>query len=102
MATHDPDERFNVVVFFKDGHYEYVLRNLLARPALEAAYHHTHNVSANVGLTQRVILTDTGDCIAFEWRYGEGVVFPKLETKKSYKKEPMCPACGGSDPDCKN
>lgn len=39
--------------------------------------HHTTNVTAQVGLTQRVIITDSDDCIVAEWKYGEGVVWPK-------------------------
>ena len=36
--------------------------------------HHTTNVTAKVGFTQRVIMTDGGDGIVAEWLYGKGLV----------------------------
>jgi hypothetical protein len=31
--------------------------------------HHTTNVTAMTGITERVIVTDGGDCIVAEWKY---------------------------------
>lgn len=67
---------FSVVQFFADGHYEYVARYVPVEDALSAAAHYTMNVSAYAGLTSKVIITDGGDDTVFEWRFGEGVVFP--------------------------
>jgi hypothetical protein len=39
--------------------------------------HHTTNVTAKTGLTQRVIMVDGGDQIVAEWKYGKGIVWPK-------------------------
>lgn len=39
--------------------------------------HHTTNVTAQLGITQRVIVTDSDDCIVAEWKHGQGVVWPK-------------------------
>jgi len=39
--------------------------------------HHTTNVTANLGLTKRVIIVDSGDCIVAEWKHGKGVIWPK-------------------------
>ena len=41
-----------------------------------AASHYCNSVAVKMGLVQRVIITDGGDCIAFEWKRGEGIVFP--------------------------
>jgi len=41
--------------------------------------HHTTNVTAMAGFTARVIITDGGDCIVAEWKYGQGVIWPKQE-----------------------
>lgn len=71
------NEYFNVVQYFKDGGYEYVRRAVDAKSAVHAAYHYTHCVSAVAGFTSRVIVTDSGDCICFEWIYGKGITFPE-------------------------
>ena len=71
-----PDGEFSVCQFFPDDSYEYVRRFVSIDEALKAAEHYTQNVSAHAGLTSRVIITDGGDCICFEWIYGQGVVFP--------------------------
>ena len=45
-----------------------------AEEAFKWFQHHTTNVRANTGLTQRVIITDSDDYIIAEWKHGEGVV----------------------------
>lgn len=86
----DDNELFSVVQFFPDGSHEYVRERVPAKQAVEAAYHYTHNVASMAGITRRVIITDDGDCCCFEWRYGEGVVFPTQEqraaTARDYRK----------------
>ena len=66
----------SVCQFFQDGSYEYVKRFVGPEEAVGAAISYTSNVSATLGLTRRVIITDGGDCVNWEWRFGEGVVFP--------------------------
>lgn len=39
--------------------------------------HHTTNVTGSIGLTKRVIITDSDDYIVAEWKHGQGVVWPK-------------------------
>lgn len=41
--------------------------------------HHTTNVSAKVGWTQRVIITSALDEIVAEWKFGQGLVWPRPE-----------------------
>lgn len=69
-------ELYDVVQFFQDDSYEYVRCSVSAEEAVKAAYHYSHSIGAKLGTTRRVIITDDGDCTTFEWRYGEGVVFP--------------------------
>ena len=71
---------FSVYQFFRDGSQEKVREFVGAEEAVKAAHHYSNSVAAHMGITQRVIITDGGDCIAFEWKHGEGVVFPKKET----------------------
>jgi hypothetical protein len=48
-----------------------------AEEAFKWFQHHTTNVTANVGWTHRVIITDSDDYIIAEWKFGEGLVWPK-------------------------
>lgn len=70
-------ELFNVVQFFPDETYEYVRRGVTAEEAVEAARHYCSSVGARLGTTRRVIITDDGDYCNFEWRFGEGITYPK-------------------------
>lgn len=70
---------YSVCQFFEDDSYEYVRRFVDIDEAMKAVLHYTHNVTSRIGITKRVIVTDGGDCICFEWKYGEGVVFPPKE-----------------------
>lgn len=72
-------ELFNVVQFFPNGSYEYVRRGVPAEEAVKTAYHYSYSIGAQLGTTVRVIITDGGDSTNFEWRFGEGVVFPPPE-----------------------
>jgi hypothetical protein len=70
-------KEFSVCQFFEDGSYEYIIRFTDAKVAMNKAVDYTTNVAAKVGITKRVIITDGGDCICFEWKHGEGVTFPQ-------------------------
>jgi hypothetical protein len=81
--TEDADGRigntrgeFSVCQFFQGGQYEYVRRWVSAEEAGYAFKHYTSNVASRMGMTERVIITDGGDCTNAEWKYGEGVVYP--------------------------
>lgn len=67
---------FSVCQWFDNGDYEYTRRAVAAEEAMKAFAHYTHSVAARLGMTRKVIITDGGDCINAEWRYGEGVVYP--------------------------
>jgi hypothetical protein len=49
--------------------------------ALKWFKHHTTNVTANLGITKRVIV-DSDDYIVGEWKHGEGITWPKAEEDK--------------------
>ena len=66
---------FSVYQFFKDGSYERVRSLVTAEQAVTAFNHYTHNVASRIGITSRVIITDGGDSIVFEWKGGLGVTF---------------------------
>lgn len=70
---------FNVVQFFADDTYEYVRRNVSAEEAVTTAHGYCNSVGAKIGTTRRVIITDGDDYTNFEWKFGEGVIFPTRE-----------------------
>lgn len=72
------NEKFSVFQFFPDKKYEQVRSNVSIEEAIEAAKHYTNSVGARLGTTVRVIITDSGDLICFEWEFGKGIIFPKL------------------------
>jgi hypothetical protein len=45
--------------------------------ALKWFKHHSNSVSAQFGLTARVLMTDDSDRIVAEWKYGQGITWPK-------------------------
>jgi hypothetical protein len=69
-------ELFSVCQFFRDGSYKYVRRGVAPGEALDAALHCSSSVAARLGMVRRVIIVDMLDCVNWEWRFGEGVVFP--------------------------
>ena len=75
------NEVFSVTQFFEDDSYETVRKYVSLEEAIEAFKFYTTNVASRVGLTKRVIITDSGDCIGVEWIYGKGVVFPSEMNK---------------------
>jgi len=67
---------FSVFQFFLGGEYECVARLVDEDNAVRAVASCISSVGAKVGTTRRVIITDDLDVENFEWRYGEGIVFP--------------------------
>lgn len=91
------EDRFNVVSFDRDGYWHYVARDLDARKATEIAKACV-DVAEVTGLpatglveVARVIITDADDFTCFDWRRGEGVVFPPRQGE-----EPPGPPGAGS------
>jgi hypothetical protein len=67
---------FSVCQFFIDGSYEYDVRYVGVEEAVGRAVALTQTVGAKIGTTVKVIITDGGDCICWEWVRGEGITFP--------------------------
>jgi hypothetical protein len=69
----------SVCEFFCDESYAYVdPRFVDAKTAMDMARKSITSLRARTGLIKKVIVTDGGDCINFEWRHGIGVTFPPL------------------------
>jgi hypothetical protein len=72
-------ELFSVVQFFPNGTYEYVRTNVEIETAILTMRDYTRSVGAQIGTTQRVIITDMGDETVAEWQFGKGIVFPPVQ-----------------------
>lgn len=70
------EERFDVWWFDPDGWHERIGSDLDANDAVALAKEWTLRPAALIGIVARIIITDSGDSTVFEWRHGEGVVFP--------------------------
>lgn len=73
------EREFSVYQFFPDETYEAVKRFVGPGEAVQCARSLTTSVGGRVGTTRRVIITDGGDFCVFEWKFGEGVTFPKTQ-----------------------
>jgi hypothetical protein len=69
-------DEFSVYQFFPDGSCERVREFVGPGEAVETAFRYSRSIGAQLGTTQRIIITDAGDCTVFEWRFGEGVTYP--------------------------
>lgn len=67
---------FSVYQWFPDGLYEEVERFVSIEIATQRCVRLATSVGGRIGTTERIIITDGGDCIVWEWKFGKGVVFP--------------------------
>jgi hypothetical protein len=67
---------FSVCQFFKNDVHDYEVRFVDHELAVETFVRLTTNVAAKIGITQRVIITDSGDATCMEWISGKGITFP--------------------------
>lgn len=72
---------FSVTQWFENGSYEEVERFVAAEVAVRRAVALTQSVGGRIGTTVRVIITDGGDIINWEWKFNKDVIFPKDKTK---------------------
>jgi hypothetical protein len=79
------ENEFSVYQFFENGQYEKVREFVSAEEAMKAFAHYTTCVTAKMGITCRVIITDGGDFTNAEWKYGEGIVYPPELAKGDQK-----------------
>ena len=76
MQTEPERNKYSVCQFFEDDHYEFVRRFVGSKEAVETAIHYATSIGARLGTTNRVIITDGGDCCCWEWKFDKGITFP--------------------------
>ena len=95
MRSAAPPGAFNVWQFFSDGSPELVAWRVGAEAAVRRVKSLTESIGALLGTTIRIIITDAGDCTAFDWRHGDGVVFPtRADLAKHRAEAALKPAAG--------
>ena len=77
---------FSVYQFFPNGMNECVRHFVSGPEAMDAFLHYIQCVGAKIGTTNRVIITDGGDCCAMEWKHGEGITFPDTPEMKIWNQ----------------
>lgn len=77
------DGEFSVYQFFTDESYEPVLRFVDAETAVKCSTQLIKSIGAKTGAVIKVIITDGGDLTNFEWKFGEGIVYPKPPQKET-------------------
>ena len=80
-GTNVASDEFSVAQFFASGDHECVLRFVTAKAAVARAVSLVKSLGGRLGTTTRVIITDGGDNINFEWRFGAGVTFPPAQPR---------------------
>lgn len=79
-------ETFNVCQYFPNGSYDYIKRYVTAEEAMATAKNYIGRPAAIVGIIQRLIITDGGDCIVFEWQFNKGITFPMTDVTRQWNK----------------
>jgi hypothetical protein len=77
---------FSVIQWFREGYSEFVKKDVGAEEAVLTAKGVTESPGALLGIPVRVIITDGEDFTVFEWKHGEGVVFPTREQCEAMKE----------------
>ena len=80
--THDLDlsaPEFSCYWWDKDGGQHEELRFLPFRKCMLAAKRLAHGPASALGIVIRIIVTDGGDEIVFEWKPKEGMTWPRQE-----------------------
>lgn len=81
------EREYSVYWFDPDGGSHRERQFVTAGEAMEMAASLAHRPAAKIGIIRRVIVTDGGDLTVFEWRYGEGIVWPTKEHIEAAKRD---------------
>jgi hypothetical protein len=68
---------FSVYWFDPDGNSNLELAHVDARTAVDFAMDFPNRPAGLMGVIRRVIITDGGDFCVYDWRHGDGQVYPE-------------------------
>lgn len=66
---------FKVYKWLVDGSQETICEGCTMRQAADEFWHYSNNVSANVGITTRVMIVDALEDAQLLWEYGRGYTY---------------------------
>jgi hypothetical protein len=72
-------EEFSVYWWDREGGQHEEMRFVAVESALRAVTRLTQGPAAMLGMVQRVLITDGGDCTCFDWRDGK-LIYPLRES----------------------
>jgi hypothetical protein len=75
-------EQFSVQVHYDNGECHTVRRFVSAKEASRAFAYYTSSLGAQLGVTTRVIIIDSSDCMVREWKLEQGVTFPPARGRR--------------------
>jgi hypothetical protein len=81
MTASEGLREFSVYQSLTDDSCERICEHVGAREAVTTARSYTLRPAAQIGIIRRIIITDADDCTVFEWKFGEGIVFPTPEMR---------------------
>jgi len=68
-------EQFAVLLFFDNGKHKYARRFVSAKEACRVFEQCINSVDARIGITDRVVIADSNDCILREWKFRQHSAF---------------------------
>lgn len=75
---------FTLYWWDRDGEQHRELVMVSVERALRRAESLANGPASKMGIVKRIMITDGGDCCAFEWTHKDGVVFPKGQKEGRY------------------
>lgn len=76
LSISETQGEFSVCWWNPDGNYYYEKQFCGCEEAVNTAMSLIRRPAAKLGIIRRVIITDGGDCCNWEWKHGEGIVYP--------------------------
>lgn len=77
---------YSVYWWDQDNHQHTEMQWQFPKRCAEACKRLTQGPAAMLGMVDRVIITDGGDCIVFEWKKGEGITWPTKEQMEEHRR----------------
>ncbi|HSW92141.1 MAG TPA: hypothetical protein VLG09_05850 [Candidatus Saccharimonadales bacterium] len=77
---------YSVYWWDKDGHQHTEMQWQMTLKCMQAVKRLTQGPASVLGFVKRVIITDGGDSIVFEWKLGEGITWPTKEQMEEHRR----------------
>lgn len=78
--------QYSVYWWDQEGHQHTEMRWKFPKTCADACKRLTTGPAAALGFVERVIITDGGDSIVFEWKKGKGITWPTKEQMENHRR----------------